>query len=147
MSCSYWTWMKIHLVESSRAPSVVFIWRNQYKWQTDISASQSWDDQCWPITLSASHFNQIFCRTSQKSHFPLFAWNETKTFTNAQWIVLPSSVCCSVVSRQCTRRSCSKSWITCSRSLGISKADRASWLNLREKIKWALFENTRKGWT
>lgn len=50
----------------------------------------------------------------------------------SECVLVPSSVYCSVVNRQCTRRSCSKSWITCSRSLGISRADRASWLNLRE---------------
>lgn len=54
----------------------------------------------------------------------------------------PSAVCCRVISRQCIRRSSNKSWITCSRSLGISKAERASWLSLQETDeKKALYTN------
>lgn len=45
----------------------------------------------------------------------------------------PSAVCCSVTTTQRTRRSKTRSWMVCSRSLGISRAASDSHVSLRNK--------------
>lgn len=53
---------------------------------------------------------------------------------------LPSVVCSRVTMRQWTLSSSSRSWITCSRSLGISRADIASWQALDERQQRGVFK-------
>ena len=69
------------------------------------------------------------------------------------WPSSPSVVCCRLTSRQCTLRSSSRSWITCSRSLGISSVARASWQPLEgvegregERERASAGERRRQSW-
>lgn len=78
----------------------------------------------WIYSSTQWWYYYIGCRKS------LWKWKRLIKDLKELYIVFtcsPSVVCIRVTMRQWTLKSSSKSWITCSKSFGISKADRASW--------------------